>query len=255
MGTADGTESAPGREGGPNRTPQRGDNLQNGSTPRWDDIFAALEAWRSQRILEDAAAEDPSVTSLAREYTQSPWAVLVSTILSLRTKDQVTLKTSHQVLDRAPTPAALLALSQDEVSTLTYPAGFYRTKAKNLLEIAAILIRKYGGRVPADMDALLDLPGVGRKTANLVLTEAFDLPGICVDIHVHRICNRTGWVRAKDPDSTEAVLRTILPRSYWKRINALLVQYGQRVCKPVSPVCSRCAIPDHCLRVGVGRSR
>ena len=223
--------------------------------PRWDDIFAALEAWREQVLKEDKAAEDPSVTSLAWEYDRSPWAVLVSTILSLRTKDQVTLKTSRQVLERAPSPESLLALSHDELSTLTYPAGFYRTKAKNLLEIAAILIRKYDGKVPPDMAALLELPGVGRKTANLVLTEAFDLPGICVDIHVHRICNRAGWISAKDPDSTETSLRASLPKAYWKRINAILVLYGQRICRPVSPFCSRCAITDHCRRIGVGRAR
>jgi endonuclease-3 len=158
-------------------------------------------------------------------------------------------------LERAPSPESLLALSRDETAALTYPAGFYRTKAKNLLEIAAILIRKYDGRVPPDMEALLELPGVGRKTANLVLTEAFGLPGICVDIHVHRICNRAGWISAKDPDRTEAALRASLPKAYWKRINALLVLYGQRVCRPVSPFCSRCAITDHCRRIGVGRAR
>jgi endonuclease-3 len=192
---------------------------------------------------------------VAERYKQDPWAVLVSTILSLRTKDEVTLITSRALLERAPNPGALLALPEETVARLAYPAGFYRTKAANLRKIAATLIGQYGGLVPADMDALLALPGVGRKTANLVLIEAFDMDGICVDIHVHRISNRTGWLRSRSPEETEAALREILPRKYWKRINSLLVLYGQRVCRPVSPFCSRCVIGEHCLRREVGRSR
>jgi endonuclease-3 len=228
--------------------------------PQWDRILAALEAWREalrrERAVDGGAkGKDPSVTTVAEQYRRDPWAVLVSTILSLRTKDEVTLVCSKRLLEKAPSPAALLALSEDETARLAYPAGFYRTKAGSLRKIAAILIEQYGGAVPADMDALLALPGVGRKTANLVLIEAFDLPGLCVDIHVHRISNRAGWVSTKSPDETERALRERLPKKYWKGINALLVLYGQNLCRPVSPFCSRCVITKHCQRAGVGASR
>ena len=217
----------------------------------WDSIFKNLEKWRS--LQEDETA----VEEVADEYrkTDGPWAVLVSTILSLRTKDEVTRVASRALLAKAPTPQKLLRLPEEETARLAYPAGFYRTKAANLHKIAAILIEKYNGKVPADMDALLALPGVGRKTANLVLTEAFDMYGICVDIHVHRICNRAGWMCTKDPKATEMTLREELPKKYWKRINGLLVQYGQNICRPVSPFCSQCEIRDYCRRVGVERSR
>jgi endonuclease-3 len=231
----------------------------SGGGPRWDAILDALEGWREALRKERADAGDdagdPSVTTVAERYRRSPWAVLVSTILSLRTKDEVTLVCSKRLLEKAPSPAALLPLGEDEVARLAYPAGFYRTKAASLKKIAAILIQSYGGSVPADMDALLALPGVGRKTANLVLIEAFDLPGICVDIHVHRISNRTGWVSTKSPDETEMVLREKLPKKYWKGINALLVLYGQNLCRPISPFCSRCVMTKHCRRIGVSSSR
>jgi endonuclease-3 len=230
-----------------------------GKAPRWDEILAALEEWRENLRRERAASgderQDPSVTTVAERYRQDPWAVLVSTILSLRTKDEVTLVCSKRLLEQAPSPAKLRALPEEKIARLAYPAGFYRTKAASLKKIAAILIEQYGGAVPADMDALLALPGVGRKTANLVLIEAFDLPGICVDIHVHRISNRTGWVVSKTPEETEMALREKLPEKYWKGINALLVLYGQNLCRPVSPFCSRCVITKHCGRIGVETSR
>jgi endonuclease-3 len=181
--------------------------------------------------------------------------VLVSTILSLRTQDTTTLITSRALLGKAPNPEALVALTEQETERLIYPAGFYKTKAKNLKKIAAILIGQYDGKVPSDMDQLLALPGVGRKTANLVLTEAFDMYGICVDIHVYRICNRLGIMETKTPTETEMLLRDILPRKYWKGINALFVLYGQRICRPLSPFCSRCVISAFCQKRGVGRTR
>jgi endonuclease-3 len=231
--------------------------------PAWDEIFAMLESWYARQNSDDsdAVAEssvDPSVTAIARQYRRDPWAALVSTILSLRTKDEVTLAASTRLLEKAPGPVALLALGEETVARLAYPAGFYRTKAANLCRIACILLEKYDGQVPADMDALLALPGVGRKTANLVLVEAFGIDAICVDIHVHRISNRLGWFGPQGtavPDKTEAALRDILPKKYWQRINALLVRYGQRVCRPVSPFCSRCVIDGRCARMGVGKSR
>jgi endonuclease-3 len=233
--------------------------------PDWDAVFKTLEKWRKE-YLAASEGNDPSVTAVAEEYKRedlkergSPpekaWAVLVSTILSLRTKDEVTLKTSKALLEKAPGPKELLKLGEEMTSKLAYPAGFYRTKAANLQKIAVILLAKYDGKVPADMDALLSLPGVGRKTANLVLTEAFDMDGICVDIHVHRISNRMGWVETETPDKTEMELRENLPKRYWKRINALLVLYGQNICRPVSPFCSRCLLVKHCKRRGVGKTR
>jgi endonuclease-3 len=226
--------------------------------PDWDRILKLLEDWREGLSRERVAAGDeknPSVTTVAEHYCRDPWAVLVSTILSLRTKDEVTMVTSRRLLEKAPGPADLAAMREDRVASLAYPAGFYRTKAASLKKIAAILLADYEGKVPADMDALLALPGVGRKTANLVRIEAFDLPGICVDIHVHRISNRTGWLKSKTPEETEMILREILPKKYWKGINALLVLYGQNLCRPVSPWCSRCVIKKHCKKIGVDRSR
>jgi len=217
---------------------------------KWDTIFSALEKWR-----DEISAEDPSVTTVAEQYRRSPWAVLVSTIISLRTKDEVTLITSKNLLEKAINPATLYKMKEKEIENLIYPAGFYRNKAASLKKIAGLLLEQHNGNVPASMEALLALPGVGRKTANLVLTEAFDLEGLCVDIHVHRISNRCGWLCSKDPDETEKILREILPRKYWKRINYLLVLYGQKLCRPVSPFCSCCVIKKQCSRHNVDCSR
>ncbi|MDR2078541.1 MAG: endonuclease III [Treponema sp.] len=237
-------------------------------TTDWDGIVKALEKWRkaaqteelpvekvSRKQVSETSAGDPSVTTVAERYRRDPWAVLASTILSLRTKDEVTLARSRVLLKRAPTPRALLQLTAEEIEKLIYPVGFYRTKAQNLKKIAAIVMENYRGQVPADIDLLLALPGVGRKTANLVLTEAFDMDGICVDVHVHRITNRLGALQSKNPEETEMILREILPKKYWKRINILLVLYGQRICRPISPFCSRCVMREYCEQAGVERKR
>ncbi|MDR2785065.1 MAG: endonuclease III [Treponema sp.] len=236
----------------------------------WAVIFSALEKW-SKKLLDaetppvtmasvDTKGPDhaPAVNVIAGETSRDPWAVLVSTVLSLRTKDEVTLITSQRLLGKAPTPAKMRSLSEEAVAALAYPAGFYRTKAASLKKIAEILLDRYDGKVPDDMENLLALPGVGRKTANLVLSEAFDKDAICVDIHVHRISNRLGFFGTdgtKDPFETEMALRSILPKKYWKKINSLFVFYGQQICRPVSPHCSRCVIGGHCPRLNVGRSR
>jgi len=199
--------------------------------------------------------EDPSVSTVAAHYRRDPWAVLASTIISLRTKDEVTAASSRKLLEKAASPAELHIMKEEAIAKLIYPAGFYRNKASSLKKIAAILIEKYGGNVPSSMDDLLALPGVGRKTANLVLNEAFDIDAICVDIHVHRISNRYGWLESKTPEETEMILREILPVKYWKRINYLLVIYGQKLCRPVSPFCSQCVIGKHCRKNGVVRFR
>jgi endonuclease-3 len=236
----------------------------------WAAIFGTLDKWSKQVLDAEAPPvtmaqvgakgpdHAPAVNVIAGETSRDPWAVLVSTVLSLRTKDEVTLVTSQRLREKAPGPAKLRSLSEEAVAALAYPAGFYRTKAASLKKIAEILLEQYGGKVPDDMESLLALPGVGRKTANLVLSEAFGKDAICVDIHVHRISNRLGFFGAagtKDPFETEMALRSILPRKYWKQINSLFVFYGQQICRPVSPHCSRCVIGDHCPRLNVGRSR
>jgi len=225
----------------------------------WNAIFKALEKWR-----DDAAsplgANDPSVTTVAEHYRNDssadrPWAVFVSTILSLRTKDEVTLAASERILKAAANPSQLHSMNEEKIAKLIYPVGFYRNKSSSLKKIAAILLAQYEGKVPSTMEELLALPGVGRKTANLVLTEAFDIDALCVDIHVHRISNRCGWLSSDTPEETEMTLREILPLKYWKRINYLLVLYGQRLCRPVSPFCSCCIIKKYCIRRDIGRSR
>jgi endonuclease-3 len=223
------------------------------SNHQWDAVFNALEKWREE--LSAAAEADPSVNTVAKNYGRDSWAVLVSTIISLRTKDKVTLAASERLLKKAGGPTELASMREATIAKLIYPAGFYRNKAASLKKIAAILLEKYSGNVPASMDELLALPGVGRKTANLVLTEAFDLDGICVDVHVHRISNRCGWLSSNNPEETEMILRETLPKKYWKRVNYLLVLYGQKLCRPVSPFCSRCVIERHCIRYGVEHSR
>jgi len=217
----------------------------------WDSIFQALSRWR----IDAQTGSAPSVTTVAETYSRDPWSVLVSTILSLRTKDEVTLAASKRLLEKTPTPADLNSKKQETIEKLIYPVGFYRNKAASLKKIAKILLNQYNGKVPADMEELLALPGVGRKTANLVLSEAFDIDALCVDIHVHRISNRCGWLESKTPDETEMILREILPIKYWKTINSLLVLYGQNLCRPISPFCSKCAMSKQCMRKGVEKSR
>ena len=194
------------------------------------------------------------VTQLAAAR-RDPFRVLVSTIISLRTKDEVTGPAARRLLTRAPTAAALAALPEAEIADLIYPAGFYRTKSRHLREAAALLLRDHAGAVPGSLPALLRLPGVGRKTSNLVLGLGFGIPAICVDTHVHRICNRLGWVNTSTPDATELALARVLPRRYWIPINALMVSYGQQVCTPLAPHCSRCPVRDACPRRGVTRHR
>jgi endonuclease-3 len=219
----------------------------------WDGLFAILESWRERLLAE--SVEDPSVTAIAARTNRDPWAVLVSTLISLRTKDAVTLAASERLLSRAPGPEETAALGEAEIAELIYPAGFFRTKAASIRNAAKLVLERHGGAVPADRDALLAFPGVGLKTANLVLSEAFGVDAICVDVHVHRIANRAGWIATETPDESEAALRAVLPLKYWKRINSLMVLYGQRVCAPVSPRCSACPIENYCGRIGVTRSR
>ncbi len=176
-------------------------------------------------------------------------------MLSLRTKDECTAAASARLFAIAPTPSDLLNLPEEKIARTIFPVGFYNTKAKNLKKISAILVGKYKGRVPDDLDELLKLPGVGRKTANLVITLGFAKPGICVDTHVHRITNRWGYVKTKTPKETEFALRQILPGKYWIVFNDLLVAYGQNRCTPLSPRCSECPLTKWCKKIGVTRTR
>ncbi len=196
----------------------------------------------------------PIVTEISRQR-RAPYEVLVSTILSLRTKDETTRRASRKLFSRISDPSDLLALTEEQIQELIYPVGFYKTKAKTLRHISSEIISNYGGQVPDEIDELLKLKGVGRKTANLVVTLGHGKLGLCVDIHVHRISNRLGYVQTKTPDQTEMALRAKLPKKYWVEYNDLLVTYGQNICKPVSPFCSKCLIYDHCGRIGVGRHR
>ncbi len=198
---------------------------------------------------------DVPVVSLMAQTGSDPFKILVSTVLSLRTKDRVTEEASNRLFQVVKSPEDLLKLTEEEISNLIYPVGFYRRKAKNLREIAKILVEKYQGKVPDSLEELLKLPGVGRKTANLVVTLGFGKPGICVDTHVHRIMNRLGFVKTKTPEETEFSLRKKLPREYWIEINELLVALGQHICHPTSPKCSQCPISELCPKVGVSRRR
>lgn len=222
----------------------------NATTERVNfDIATAMRLVRS-------AVRRWQVPYLAQAHVrQDPFRTLVACILSLRTKDAVTDAASERLFARAETPAALLALGPRRIARLIYPVGFYNQKARQLTEICRRLLADHGGDVPAELDDLLVLPGVGRKTANLVITEAFGKPGICVDTHVHRITNRWDYVRTRTPDETEQALRAKLPRRYWLEINRLLVTFGQQCCTPIGPRCSSCLLARICARRGVQSSR
>jgi len=208
------------------------------------------------RVLgRNAPAWNAPILTLVAAQEGDPFLTLIGCILSLRTKDDVTAAAVRRLFARARTPAEMLRLTPRTIEKLIFPVGFYRTKARVIRGIAGDLGERFGGCVPDSIDALLTLKGVGRKTANLVVTEAFGKPGICVDTHVHRISNRWGLVRTKTPEKTEMALREVLPRRYWIEYNSLLVAFGQTLCQPVSPWCSRCPIEDACPRLGVAHSR
>jgi len=197
----------------------------------------------------------PAVGVVAGKAIDRPFETLVSTILSLRTKDAVTGAASNRLLARAPTPEILASLSIQEIERLIFPVGFYHTKAKHLIETCRSLLRDFSGSVPRSLEELLKLPGVGRKTANLVMTVGFGDYGICVDTHVHRISNLWGYVKTRTPEETEFALRKKLPRRHWKTYNDILVTFGQNLCVPVSPWCSKCRVRKYCPRIGLRRSR
>jgi endonuclease-3 len=220
--------------------------MKNGSPTFAKTIAAIRRAIRLYKI--------PAVTKEAVKV-RDPYRVLISCIISLRTKDQITEQASARLFARADAPRQMIKLRIGQIARLIYPAGFYRNKAKQILEISRALLQRYKGRVPDEIDELLTLKGVGRKTANLVVTMAYGQPGICVDTHVHRISNRLGWVNTTTPGKTEFALREILPRRYWIDLNDQLVVFGQNICQPVSPWCSKCPVEKPCPKLGVVRRR
>ncbi len=196
----------------------------------------------------------PIVSEVANKK-RNPFHILISCILSLRTKDEVTAEASKRLFALANSPEEIILLSKKKIAKTIYPVGFYNSKADNILDISKTLIEKYKSKVPDTIDELLKLKGVGRKTANLVVTVGYKKPGICVDTHVHRISNRLGYVKTKTPEQTEFALRKKLPEKYWIEYNDLLVAYGQNLCKPISPHCSICKINKYCDKVNVTKSR
>ena len=197
---------------------------------------------------------EPVLGKIAQK-SADPFKILIACVLSLRTKDQTTAEASHRLFSLASDPASMKNLPLKQLEEALYPVGFYRTKAKQIREICRRLLAVYGGKVPDHIEDLLSLQGVGRKTANLVVTVGYKKPGICVDIHVHRISNRWGYVKTKNPKDTELALREKLPRQYWISFNDLLVPFGQNRCRPISPFCSQCELTSFCGRVGVESSR
>ena len=207
------------------------------------------------RLLRAAPGWRPTALAEVAERSRDPFRVLIACLLSLRTKDETTGPASERLFALADTPEAMRRLRPRQIERAIFPVGFYRTKARVVLGVCRDLIERFGGAVPDSLDELLTLNGVGRKTANLVVTQAFNRPGICVDTHVHRISNRLGYVRTKTPDETEMALRRRLPRRYWIGYNDLLVSFGQNICGPISPRCSACPVRDSCPRIGVTTSR
>jgi endonuclease-3 len=195
------------------------------------------------------------IVGVVADRSNDPYQVLISCLLSLRTQDRTTALATERLFRLAKTPAEMVRLSPKTIREAIYPVGFYRTKARTLLSVSRDLLGRYDSRVPDDLEELLTLKGVGRKTANLVVTLGFGKHGICVDTHVHRISNRLGYVKTKTPEETEWALREKLPKRYWIIFNDLLVTFGQNLCKPISPHCSQCPVSKDCDRVGVGRSR
>ena len=198
---------------------------------------------------------DSPVVTLIAETHKNPFMVLISTLISLRTRDEVTIEVCRDLFEILKEPIDYKKLTIEELENIIKKCGFYRNKARTIYDICKTLVEEYDSIVPNDIDELLKFKGVGRKTANLVLSEGYNLPGMCVDVHVHRISNRLGVLKSKTPDETELILRKILPIDYWNNYNTYLVAYGQKICRPISPHCSNCKLKDICKRVGVKTSR
>ncbi len=206
--------------------------------------------WFLETVASTVREKQVPVVDLIAVQTQDPFKILVATILSARTKDETTAKASARLFKFAPDSKALAALSEEKISELIYPVGFYKTKAKHLAQLSERL-DKFGGKVPDTIEELITLPGVGRKTANLVVSVAFQKPGICVDTHVHRIMNIWRYVATDNPLQTEMALRMKLPKIHWIGVNSILVAFGQSICKPIRPCCDICPLEKKCPKHGV----
>ncbi len=220
----------------------------NNKKKRAIDIIATLRAATKSMV-------EPAGITIVKEYGRNPFLILVSCILSLRTRDTESLPASQRLFEHAQTPHALLALSPQKIEALIYPVGFYRQKTKNLLKICSILLEKHEGLVPNTEKDLLMLPGVGPKTTNLVRGLGFNIPAMCVDTHVHRISNRLGIIATDTPEETEIALKALLPQEYWIEYTELMVMWGQNICVPISPFCSKCPLLPLCEQRGVTRHR
>lgn len=208
---------------------------------RGSEIIKILE------ILErDERVKQAPVFSLKKIEANNPFKILVSAILSTRTKDTVTISVIQKLFSRISSPQDLLEIDEEELSELIYPIGFYRVKAKKLKELGVVLVEKFGGQVPSSFEKLMELPGVGRKVANIVLAEAFHIDTVAVDTHVHRISNLLGIVKTRRPEETEEALKKIVPKEYWKKINKILVGFGQTICVPKNPKCNECPVNSFC---------
>ena len=204
------------------------------------------------RVLKrDYKQHHAPIIELIKAQTEDPFKILVATLLSARTKDETTSEVCHRLFQKINTAQDFKSMTVTQIEKLIYPIGFYKTKARHLKQLPDVLDSLFGGKIPDTIDDLCKMPGVGRKTANLVIINAFDKHGMCVDIHVHRISNRLGLIKTKDPLESEMTLREIMPKRYWKTWNRHLVSYGQRVCKPIRPLCHQCLVRKHCDRVGV----
>lgn len=204
--------------------------------------------------IESKKWDVPVVTLIALQ-SGSAFKVLLSTIISLRTKDEVTIEASKRLYNLLSKPEDVYNITLEDVEKAIYPCGFYKRKAIQIMEICDRLVKNFNSKVPDDIETLLKFPGIGRKTANLVVAEGHNKPALCVDVHVHRISNRLGYIKTKDPDETEFVLRDYLDQNYWKKINYLMVAFGQAICRPVSPHCSKCPVLNYCKRINVDKSR
>lgn len=197
------------------------------------------------RLLEEAKQPQSDFVKLMDSF-KNPYLVLIACILSLRTNDRTTYPATLRMLELAKTPQEMMRVNVADLEKAIYPVGFYKNKAGQIIELSKLIVEKYDGKVPDSIDELCKFRGVGRKTANLVMTLGFGVPAICVDVHVHRIFNRLGYIKTKNPEETEFALRDSLPVEYWIPINTLLVTHGQNVCKPIKPMCEVCPIADYC---------
>lgn len=200
------------------------------------------------KTLEKAKQPQSDFVKLMDSF-KDPYIVLIACILSLRTNDRTTYPATLRMLKLAKTPQEMMGVNKEDLEKAIYPVGFYKNKAGQIIELSKILVEKYDGKVPCDIEKLCEFRGVGRKTANLVLSEGFNKPAICVDVHVHRIFNRLGYLKTKTPEETEFTLREKLPQKYWIPINSLLVTHGQNICKPIKPLCDKCPVEKYCDKI------